>query len=51
MYSLILWANFVLVAFALFLGAVFQWVKLFSKKDLTDDSNCDSVSKNTPKKV
>lgn len=39
MYAIVLWANVVLVTTALFLGAVFQWVKLFSKKELDKDEN------------
>lgn len=39
MYAIVLWANVVLVTTALLLGAVFQWVKLFSKKDLDKEEN------------
>lgn len=39
MYAIVLWANVVLVTTALLLGAVFQWVKLFSKKELDKDEN------------
>lgn len=43
MYNIVLWANVVLVTTALLLGAVFQWVKLFSKKELDNDEKSEKV--------